>query len=60
MPRPNQNLTQTLLTWGDGDEAARDALTPVVYDRVPGAVQDEGKMRDLRVETKSYLTCVDG
>ena len=28
--------------------------------RVMYVYYDEGKMRDLRVETKSYLTCFDG
>jgi len=27
----SQNVTQMLLAWGEGDEAARDALIPVVY-----------------------------
>jgi RNA polymerase sigma factor (TIGR02999 family) len=31
---PTQNLTQMLVAWGDGDEAARDALIPVVYDHL--------------------------
>src|SRR6478672_12080118 len=31
---PNQNLTQMLVAWGDGDEAARDALIPVVYEHL--------------------------
>jgi RNA polymerase sigma factor (TIGR02999 family) len=31
---PNQNLTQMLVAWGEGDEAARDALIPVVYDHL--------------------------
>jgi len=30
----SQNLTQLLLAWGDGDEAARDALIPMVYDQL--------------------------
>src|SRR5256885_5067310 len=31
---PTQNLTQMLVAWGDGDEAARDALIPVVYEHL--------------------------
>src|SRR5215831_15564970 len=31
---PSQNLTQMLVAWGDGDEAARDALIPVVYEHL--------------------------
>jgi RNA polymerase sigma factor (TIGR02999 family) len=31
---PPQNVTQMLLAWGDGDEAARDALIPVVYEQL--------------------------
>ena len=31
---PSQNVTQMLLAWGDGDEAARDALMPVVYEQL--------------------------
>ena len=31
---PSQNVTQMLLAWGDGDEAARDALIPVVYEQL--------------------------
>ena len=30
----SQNVTQMLLAWGEGDEAARDALIPVVYDQL--------------------------
>jgi RNA polymerase sigma factor (TIGR02999 family) len=33
-PTKNQNLTQMLVAWGDGDEAARDALIPVVYEHL--------------------------
>ncbi|HJZ78693.1 MAG TPA: sigma-70 family RNA polymerase sigma factor [Pyrinomonadaceae bacterium] len=29
-----QNLTQMLRAWGEGDEAARDALIPLVYDQL--------------------------
>src|SRR5262245_30432706 len=32
-PAP-QNVTQMLLAWGEGDEAAREALIPVVYDQL--------------------------
>lgn len=31
---PSQNVTQMLLAWGNGDEAARDALIPVVYEHL--------------------------
>lgn len=31
---PAQNLTQMLVAWGDGDEVARDALIPIVYDHL--------------------------
>jgi RNA polymerase sigma factor (TIGR02999 family) len=35
MTVPNsQNVTQMLLAWADGDEAARDALIPAVYDQL--------------------------
>ena len=30
----SQNVTQMLLAWGGGDEAARDALIPLVYDQL--------------------------
>lgn len=30
----SQNLTQLLIAWGNGDEAARDELIPVVYDQL--------------------------
>src|SRR5260370_23629489 len=30
----SQNVTKMLLAWGEGDEAARDALIPVVYDQL--------------------------
>jgi hypothetical protein len=30
----SQNLTQMLLAWGEGDEAARDALIPMVHDQL--------------------------
>jgi len=30
----SQNVTQMLLAWGEGDEAARDALIPLVYDHL--------------------------
>lgn len=30
----SQNVTQMLLAWGEGDDAARDALIPVVYDQL--------------------------
>ena len=30
----SQNVTQMLLAWGEGDEAAREALIPVVYDQL--------------------------
>jgi len=30
----SQNVTQMLLAWGEGDEAARDALIPVVYEQL--------------------------
>jgi RNA polymerase sigma factor (TIGR02999 family) len=33
MPAP-QNVTQLLLAWGEGDEAARDELIPLVYDQL--------------------------
>ena len=28
------NVTQMLLAWGEGDEAAREALIPIVYDQL--------------------------
>ena len=31
---PTQNVTEMLVAWGDGDEAARDALIPVVYEHL--------------------------
>jgi len=31
---PTENVTQMLVAWGDGDEAARDALIPVVYEHL--------------------------
>ena len=31
---PSQDVTQMLLAWNEGDEAARDALIPVVYDQL--------------------------
>lgn len=30
----SQNVTQMLLAWGEGDQAARDALIPVVYEQL--------------------------
>jgi RNA polymerase sigma factor (TIGR02999 family) len=30
----SENVTQMLLAWGEGDEAARDALIPVVYEQL--------------------------
>ena len=30
----SQNVTQMLLAWGEGDEAARDALIPLVHDQL--------------------------
>ena len=30
----SQNLTQLLLAWGEGDEAARDTLIPMVYNQL--------------------------
>ncbi len=30
----SQNVTQMLIAWAQGDEAARDALIPVVYDQL--------------------------
>jgi RNA polymerase sigma-70 factor (ECF subfamily) len=30
----SQNVTQMLVAWADGDEAARDALIPLVYDQL--------------------------
>src|SRR6266850_4545469 len=30
----SENVTQMLLAWGEGDEAARDALIPVVYGQL--------------------------
>lgn len=30
----SQNVTQMLLAWREGDEAARDALIPLVYDQL--------------------------
>jgi RNA polymerase sigma factor (TIGR02999 family) len=30
----SQNVTQMLLAWGDGDESARDALIPMVYEQL--------------------------
>ena len=30
----SQNVTQMLIAWGEGDEAARDALIPLVYDQL--------------------------
>lgn len=30
----SHNVTQMLLAWGEGDEAARDALIPLVYDQL--------------------------
>jgi len=30
----SQNVTQMLMAWSDGDEKARDALIPVVYDHL--------------------------
>jgi len=30
----SQNVTQMLIAWGQGDEAARDALIPLVYDQL--------------------------
>jgi RNA polymerase sigma factor (TIGR02999 family) len=31
---PTQSVTQMLVAWGDGDESARDALIPVVYEHL--------------------------
>ncbi len=33
VPGP-QNVTQMLLAWGEGDEAAREALIPIVYEQL--------------------------
>ncbi len=30
----SQNVTEMLIAWGQGDEAARDALIPLVYDQL--------------------------
>ena len=30
----SQNVTQMLIAWADGDDAARDALIPLVYDQL--------------------------
>ena len=30
----SQGVTQMLIAWGEGDEAARDALIPLVYDQL--------------------------
>jgi RNA polymerase sigma-70 factor (ECF subfamily) len=30
----SQNVTQMLIAWGEGDEGARDALIPLVYDQL--------------------------
>lgn len=30
----SQNVTQMLIAWGQGDDAARDALIPLVYDQL--------------------------
>jgi RNA polymerase sigma factor (TIGR02999 family) len=30
----SQNVTEMLIAWGHGDEAARDALIPLVYDQL--------------------------
>src|SRR5262249_11992089 len=30
----SQNVTQMLIAWGEGDETARDALIPLVYDQL--------------------------
>ena len=30
----SQNVTQLLLAWGQGDEAARDELIPFVYNQL--------------------------
>ncbi|HKR60203.1 MAG TPA: sigma-70 family RNA polymerase sigma factor [Pyrinomonadaceae bacterium] len=30
----SQNVTQMLIAWGQGDEAARDALIPLVFDQL--------------------------
>jgi RNA polymerase sigma factor (TIGR02999 family) len=32
----SQNVTQMLVAWGDGDEVARDALIPIVYEQLRG------------------------
>src|SRR5262252_6746425 len=32
--RPNQNITQLLVSWGSGDKAALDELIPLVYDEL--------------------------
>src|SRR5436190_14648932 len=31
---PTQSVTQMLVAWGNGDEGARDALIPVVYEHL--------------------------
>lgn len=34
MPLTSNNITQLLVAWGRGDEAARDKLLPLVYDEL--------------------------
>ena len=34
MTTPSHNVTQLLVAWGNGDEAARDQLMPLVYDEL--------------------------
>src|SRR5436190_19430005 len=63
---PTQSVTQMLLAWGDGDEAARDALIPVVYEHLRRIarhhLRDERAGHTLQTSAlinEAYLKLVD-
>jgi RNA polymerase sigma factor (TIGR02999 family) len=63
---PSQNLTQMLVAWGQGDEAARDALIPVVYEHLRRIARHHlrGERAEHTLQTsalinEAYLKLVD-
>jgi RNA polymerase sigma-70 factor (ECF subfamily) len=63
----SQNVTQMLLAWSEGDQAARDQLIPVVYDELRRLahhyMRRESPGRTLQTTAlvnEAYLRLVDG
>jgi RNA polymerase sigma factor (TIGR02999 family) len=63
---PDQNVTQLLVNWGNGDRAALDALAPMVYDELRRLAQSylrreraDHTLQGTALVNEAYLRLVD-